>query len=58
MPLITTISKDFFTQWEDDRCQREEYKNLKNTVGKRLIDEELFKHSQLKDKSVSFNVAT
>ena len=59
--LITTISKDFFTQWEDDRCahRSEEYKNLKNTIGKRLIDEELFKHfPQLKDKVVSFNVAT
>ena len=59
--LITTISKDFFTQWENDRCahRSEDYKKLKNLIGKRLIDEGLFVHfPQLKDKVVSFNVAT
>jgi all-trans-retinol 13,14-reductase len=59
--LITPISKDFFTEWENDRCthRRTQYNDLKNKLGQRLIDEGLLVHfPQLKDKIVSFNVAT
>jgi all-trans-retinol 13,14-reductase len=59
--LITTVSKDLFTQWENDRCahRSEEYKNMKNIIGKRLIDEVLLENfPQLKDKIISYNVAT
>ena len=59
--LITTISKNFFNDWENRRCNNrgKDYIEFKNLFGKRLIEEGLYKYfPKTKDNLVSFNVAT
>ena len=59
--ILGAVKKELFNDWENEKCtnRSDKYKELKNKLGKRLIDESLLRYfPQLKNKISYFEVGT
>ena len=59
--VLTTIKKELFDQWENERCMHrgDEYNNLKERFAERMLEEGLFNfYPHLRDKVEHYNVGT
>jgi all-trans-retinol 13,14-reductase len=59
--ILTVAKKEWFEEWEQEKCtnRSEEYNDIKNKLGKRLLEEGLFRfYPELKDKVIDVDYAT
>jgi all-trans-retinol 13,14-reductase len=59
--ILTEAKKEWFEEWENEKCMKRgnDYEDFKNQIGKRMLEEGLFRfYPELREKVLHFNIAS